>query len=131
MEYLEATREFVRNVFQIVALSLDFYEKYFDDFAYGPNSESRGVIQLRGFVVQTCEFTAVTMCRAPRYPPTTPETAAKSRGIGAHTDFGALNLRLQDDISGLEVFHRPSETWHLVHPVKDAYVVNIGDMMGK
>jgi len=41
---------------------------------------------------------AVTMCRAHRYPPVTPEMAANlSRGIGAHTDFGALTLLLQDD----------------------------------
>jgi isopenicillin N synthase-like dioxygenase len=74
--------------------------------------------------------------------------AAKSRGIGAHTDFGALTLLLQDDsmsflsyyfesaysqstVGGLEVFHRPTQTWHPVHPVKDAYVVNIGDMLSR
>ncbi|KAK0642060.1 putative gibberellin 20 oxidase [Cercophora newfieldiana] len=108
MEYFEAMRLFSRTMFRIVALSLDLEEKYFDEFAYGSNT--------------------VTMCRAHRYPPTTPEMAGKSRGIGAHTDFGALTLLLQDDIGGLEVFHRPSETWHPVHPVKDAYVVNIGDM---
>lgn len=36
------------------------------------------------------------MCRAHRYPPTTPEMAQISRGIGAHTDFGAMTLLLQD-----------------------------------
>lgn len=36
------------------------------------------------------------MCRAHRYPPATEETARKSRGIGAHTDFGALTLLMQD-----------------------------------
>lgn len=108
-EYFEAMREFSRTMFRIVALSLHLDESYFDDFAYGPNT--------------------VTMCRAHRYPPTTPDMAAKSRGIGAHTDFGALTLLLQDDIGGLEVFHRPTETWHPVQPVEDAYVVNIGDMM--
>ncbi|KAK5657607.1 hypothetical protein OQA88_3186 [Cercophora sp. LCS_1] len=108
-EYFEAMRLFSRTMFRIVALSLDLEETYFDEFAYGSDT--------------------VTMCRAHRYPPTTPEMAAKSRGIGAHTDFGALTLLLQDDIGGLEVFHRPTETWHPVHPVKDAYVVNIGDMM--
>lgn len=41
--------------------------------------------------------TAVAICRAHRYPPTTKDMAAKTRGIGAHTDFGALTLLLQDD----------------------------------
>lgn len=40
---------------------------------------------------------AITMCRAHRYPPTTPEMARRSRGIGAHTDYGALTLLMQDD----------------------------------
>lgn len=39
---------------------------------------------------------AITMCRAHRYPPTTQAMSEKSRGIGAHTDFGALTLLLQD-----------------------------------
>lgn len=90
------------------------------------------------------------MCRAHRYPPSTPETLKKSRGIGAHTDFGALTLLMQDERTlsrcflfkskqrlttstegGLEVFHKPTETWHPVQPIKDAFVVNIGDMMGE
>lgn len=32
-------------------------------------------------------------------------------------------------VGGLEVFHRPTKTWHSVQPVEDAFVVNIGDMM--
>jgi isopenicillin N synthase-like dioxygenase len=40
---------------------------------------------------------AISMCRAHRYPPTTVQMAMGSRGIGAHTDFGALTLLLQDD----------------------------------
>ncbi|KAK7746728.1 hypothetical protein SLS53_001915 [Cytospora paraplurivora] len=32
-------------------------------------------------------------------------------------------------IGGLEVFHRLTQAWHPVKPVKDAFVVNIGDMM--
>ncbi len=40
MEYFEAMRLFSRTMFRIVALSLDLDEKYFDDFAYGRDSES-------------------------------------------------------------------------------------------
>jgi isopenicillin N synthase-like dioxygenase len=73
--------------------------------------------------------------------------AQRTRGIGAHSDFGALTLLLQDNsmspvvytrsltdlltVGGLEVFHKPTQSWHSVTPVKDAFVVNIGDMMGE
>lgn len=33
-------------------------------------------------------------------------------------------------VGGLEVFHRPTETWHPVQPIEGAFVVNIGDMLG-
>jgi isopenicillin N synthase-like dioxygenase len=42
------------------------------------------------------------MCRAHRYLPVSPEAAMKSRGIGAHTDFGALTLLPQDDGKWIE-----------------------------
>jgi hypothetical protein len=50
-----------------------------------------------GWVLMVLSGLAIAMCRAHRYPPTTKEMAAKTRGIGAHTDFGALTLLLQDD----------------------------------
>lgn len=99
MEYFEAMRLFSRTMFRIVALSLDLDENYFDEFVYGNNSEWM-LLPSQGYVCMcmlTKDGKAVTMCRAHRYPPTTPEMAAKSRGIGAHTDFGALTLLLQDD----------------------------------
>jgi isopenicillin N synthase-like dioxygenase len=57
------------------------------------------------------------------------QAAGRTRGIGAHTDFGALTLLLQDEVGGLEVLHKPTGTWHAVTPVKGAYVCNIGDLM--
>ncbi|CAN8099647.1 unnamed protein product [Discula destructiva] len=109
MEYFEAVRGLSVVVFRLMALGLGLEAGRFDDFV-GSND-------------------SVAICRAHRYPHTTPEMAAKTRGIGAHTDFGALTLLLQDEIGGLEVFHRQSQTWHPVQPVPDAFVVNIGDMM--
>ncbi len=52
-------------------------------------------------------------------------------GASAHTDFNSITLLLQDEHEGLEVFDRASEAWNLVPPNKDAYVVNIGDLMSK
>jgi isopenicillin N synthase-like dioxygenase len=60
------------------------------------------------------------------YPPTDDDNAI---GCGEHTDFGALTLLLQDGTPGLEIKH--NNEWILVEPVRDAYVVNIGDMMQK
>ncbi|ROV92571.1 hypothetical protein VMCG_08919 [Cytospora schulzeri] len=108
-EYFEAMRGLSKAMFRLMALSLGLDEEWFDDFVASENS--------------------VTICRVHRYPPVTPELAGKTRGVGAHTDFGGMTLLLQDDMGGLEVFHRPTQTWHPVTPVKDAFVVNIGDMM--
>ncbi|KAM4056974.1 2OG-Fe(II) oxygenase superfamily protein [Hirsutella rhossiliensis] len=106
MEFHNKMLGLSKVMFSLVALSLGLKEDYFDAF------------------VDT-----ISMMRAHRYPPMTPETAKNSRGIGEHTDFGALTLLLQDQVGGLEVFHRPSKTWHAVEPVEGAFVVNIGDML--
>ncbi|KAI8959184.1 putative gibberellin 20 oxidase [Daldinia sp. FL1419] len=108
-EYLASVRSLSVKMFRLLALSLDIDEHYFDAFVNSPDS--------------------ISMCRAHRYPRGTPESSKQLRGTGAHTDFGALTLLLQDDIGGLEVFHRPTSTWHPVPYVEDAYIVNIGDMM--
>ncbi|KAI0127985.1 putative gibberellin 20 oxidase [Xylariales sp. AK1849] len=109
MEYFEEMRKLSKVMFRLVALSLGMDEKYFDQFVGSEDS--------------------ISICRAHRYPPNLGNMAEKSRGIGAHTDFGALTLLLQDSVGGLEVFHRPTESWHPVRPIPGAFVVNIGDML--
>ncbi|KAL2844134.1 hypothetical protein BJY01DRAFT_264041 [Aspergillus pseudoustus] len=109
MEYFTAVHELSVKVFRLVALSLGLGEGYFDEFVGSKDS--------------------IAMCRAHRYPPTTKEMAAKMRGIGAHTDFGALTLLLQDEVGGLEVYYEPEDRWYPVPYVADAFVVNIGDML--
>ncbi|KAI1377808.1 putative gibberellin 20 oxidase [Hypoxylon crocopeplum] len=108
-EYSAAVRSLSLKMFRLLALSLRLDEHYFNAFVDSRDS--------------------ISMCRIHRYPRTSIEAAKKSRGVGAHTDFGAMTLLLQDDIGGLEVFHRPTSTWNAVPYVKDAYIVNIGDMM--
>ncbi|KAI0114183.1 putative gibberellin 20 oxidase [Hypoxylon sp. NC0597] len=108
-EYFAAMRSLSVKMFCLLALSLRLEEHYFDAFAGSRDS--------------------ISSCRTHRYPRVSVEKAKRSRGVGAHTDFGAMTLLLQDDIGGLEVFHRPTSTWNAVPYVEDAYVVNIGDMM--
>ncbi|KAL2818019.1 hypothetical protein BJX63DRAFT_440315 [Aspergillus granulosus] len=109
MEYFSAVHGLSVKVFRLVALSLELSEGYFDRFVGSKDS--------------------IAMCRAHRYPPTTKEMATKTRGIGAHTDFGALTLLLQDEVGGLEVYYEPDDIWYPVPYVPDAFVVNIGDML--
>jgi isopenicillin N synthase-like dioxygenase len=62
------------------------------------------------------------------YPPHTSKDP-RQRGAGAHTDFGAITLLLQDMSGGLEVLDYATGQYVPVDPNPDAYVVNIGDMM--
>lgn len=75
------------------------------------------------------QLLGICLCRAHHYPPTPPDVLGRTRGVGAHTDFGALTLLLQDSVGGLEVLHKRTGTWHAVPPVEGAYVCNIGDLM--
>ncbi|KAG8157613.1 hypothetical protein KVR01_012655 [Diaporthe batatas] len=67
------------------------------------------------------------------YPPTVAATGTGKRQLGssAHTDFGAITLLLQDDHAGLEVKDVGTGEWVGVPPKRDAYVVNMGDMISR
>jgi len=71
----------------------------------------------------------IAAVRLLHYPPH-PETDDTSLvGAGAHTDFGAITLLLQDGNSGLQVLDQSTQEWIDVSPNQDAYVVNVGDML--
>lgn len=60
------------------------------------------------------------------YPPRpTPQDA---QGVGAHKDYGYLALLQQDDVGGLQV-QASDGGWIDAHPVPDAFVFNIGEML--
>ncbi|KAJ5279599.1 hypothetical protein N7478_004971 [Penicillium angulare] len=71
----------------------------------------------------------VAALRLLHYPPQDPATAETEPGIGAHTDFGAVTMLLQDETGGLQVWNDGSKEWVDVTPRPGAYVVNLGNMM--
>jgi isopenicillin N synthase-like dioxygenase len=60
------------------------------------------------------------------YYPTCPQPQL-TLGLQAHSDMGAITLLLQDDVAGLQV--KKNNQWFTVQPIRDAFVVNLGDML--
>lgn len=90
MTYYKSTVGLAADLLKVIALSLDLEEDHFSKFMEG----------------------AVATMRLLHYPPQPPDADAKlSRGIGAHTDFGAITLLLQDNVDGLQVWDKHSSTW--------------------
>ncbi|KEY71248.1 hypothetical protein S7711_02355 [Stachybotrys chartarum IBT 7711] len=116
-EYAAAMMKLCGTVLDVVAATLPYGPDVFDGFMANDPA---------------CPL------RLLHYPPTPTddsEAGEKRRqaqlGSSAHTDFSAVTLLLQDEHEGLEVLHQATGEWKLVPPNKDAYVVNLGDMMHK
>ncbi|KAJ5820468.1 oxidoreductase [Penicillium riverlandense] len=60
---------------------------------------------------------------------TDPDASELERGIGAHIDFGAVTILLQDSTGGLQVRDRKTGEWVDVEPIPDAVVINTGNLM--
>ncbi|KAL4865277.1 hypothetical protein BDV12DRAFT_174906 [Aspergillus spectabilis] len=73
----------------------------------------------------------VATVRLLHYPPHPLSNDPDIVGAGAHTDFGAITLLLQDGQSGLQVLRQDTQTWIDVPPTPHAYVVNVGDMLDR
>lgn len=88
--YYDAVMSLAEDVLSVLALTLDLPEDYFKEFATD----------------------AVATMRLLHYPPQAPDADAKlSRGIGAHTDFGAITLLLQEEVDGLQVWEKDGLKW--------------------
>ena len=107
MAYYHAVYELACDVLRLIALTLGVDESFFDSFTND----------------------AVATMRFLHYPPAAPDSDEKlSRGIGAHTDFGAITLLMQDTVDGLQVLDESTGEWFDVVPVPGAYVVNLGNL---
>ncbi len=104
--YIQAMLVLSRRLMQLMALSLDLPENYFD--ATGTNP-------------------MVTL-RMVRYPPHPKDADERTFGAGAHTDWGALTILAQDHHGGLEVA-MPDGSWVPATPMEGCFVVNLGDMI--
>lgn len=90
MTYYKSAVRLAGDVLRALALSLDLEEDYFAAFMEG----------------------AVATMRLLHYPPQPPDADVKlTRGIGAHTDFGAITLLLQDEVDGLQVWDQSHNDW--------------------
>lgn len=108
LEYYQALSELSTVIMRILALGLRTFDtSVFADFCQDP-------------------IASVRLLHYPPHPDTNDSTLV---GTGAHTDFGAITLLLQDGNSGLQVLNQDTKEWLDVAPREDAYVVNIGDML--
>jgi isopenicillin N synthase-like dioxygenase len=104
--YHRNMRKLGGDLMQLIALSLDLPEDHFD----------------AAFADAACTV------RLLRYPPQVSVGPNNQLGAGAHTDWGAITLLLQDDAGGLEV-RNSAGRWLRAEPVADSFVVNLGDLM--
>lgn len=105
--YFEAMRRLSQRLMKGIALSLDLDEDYFEIFNRDP----------------------VATLRLLHYPPQRENAEPNEKGAGAHTDWGALTLLLQDDVGGLQVYDKNTGEWLHADPVPGTFVVNLGDAL--
>ena len=104
--YIDAMNALSLRLMQLMALSLDLPEDYFDAACHDP------MVTLR-------------MVRYPAHPEGADD---RTFGAGTHTDWGAVTILAQDAHGGLEV-QMPDGGWVAATPMEGTFVVNLGDMI--
>ncbi|MFC3902222.1 Isopenicillin N synthase [Acinetobacter marinus] len=109
MAYQAQLEQLAKTLMRGLALSLNLDEFYFDTFSQD----------------------ALITLRLLHYPPQPANPEPNEKGCGAHTDFGALTLLLQDQNGGLQVWDNQHQDWIDAPPIEGTYVVNLGDLIAR
>lgn len=103
--YMCEVRKLAHQLLSLVATGLELPENYFDQrFTHEPTE----------------------LFRIFSYP--AQDHHDESWGVQEHTDMGFLTILKQDDLGGLQV-KGPDGDWLEAPPIKDSFVINIGDML--
>ena len=105
-EYIAELSLLAKRIMQLLALSLELDEHYFDECCHDP----------------------MMTLKMLRYPPHPADADENSFGVGAHTDWGSITILAQDNCGGLEVC-LPDGSWVTAPPIEGTFVVNLGDLI--
>lgn len=86
---------------------------------------ARGLGLDAGWFAEHLTADPLVLFRIFHYPPV--PAGAEGWSVGEHTDYGLITVLGQDGSGGLEV--RGPDGWLAVPPRRDAFVVNLGDML--
>ncbi|KAF5866844.1 hypothetical protein ETB97_008648 [Aspergillus alliaceus] len=105
MSIYVALSSLVEGILQILARTLDLDEHTFDEFCEHPIA----ILRLLHYPTQGPDASELERgIKLPSYPAF---DSLPSKGIGAHTDFGAVTILLQDETGGLQVWNNMSSEW--------------------
>jgi isopenicillin N synthase-like dioxygenase len=107
-EYFGCMLDLATGLMGSLALSLGLAEDYFAGFCTEP----------------------VALMRLLHYPLQPAKSHPGEKGCGAHTDWGAITVLLQDDAGGLQI-RDPVHGWLQAPPRAGSFIVNLGDLIAR